>query len=181
MEKIEDVFKEAEEAARSEYRRHNHLPGEITVSKQSVVALNDKIKELEAKVEEYKAYCLSWQKSAKENNERANELEKKMEDLRNFWKPMIDKFETKFPNAGNANTLALTALTESFAIHCENETINEKLKVAVEALEFYGDAKNWRMSEMCSLVSDSILKDDIENSWRTSGGKRAREALKVIK
>ena len=49
--------------------------------------------------------------------------DKEIEKLKDFWKPIMDKFETKYPNAGNANTIALTALTESFDIHCENEKL----------------------------------------------------------
>jgi len=63
-------------------------------------------------------------------NEKVKEiaqLKAEVERLKGFWKPIIEKFETKYPNAGRANTLALTALTESFDIHCENENLKQEL------------------------------------------------------
>lgn len=57
--------------------------------------------------------------------------QKEIDELKSFWKPIIEKFETKFPNVGNANTLALTSLTQAFDIHCKNEklqTENDELK-----------------------------------------------------
>lgn len=53
--------------------------------------------------------------------------EQEMEKLKSFWKPVIVKFESKFPNAGNANTTALTALTEAFDIHCKNERLEQEM------------------------------------------------------
>ena len=77
---------------------------------------------------------------------RIRELEAKNVELTNFWKPIIDKFLTKYKNAGNANVVALTALTEAFDIHCRNETLEAKnvelenqLKLSKDFVEIWRD------------------------------------------
>ena len=61
----------------------------------------------------------------------------------------------------------------------------EKLKVAVEALEFYGSAENW--TRVDDIQYDVIEHDDccdykhFTRDVRLTGGKRAREALKRVK
>lgn len=100
----------------------------------------------------------------KERNEwltdKVKELEKKLADMKNFWKPIIDKFETKYPNAGNANTVALTALTEAFDIHCKNEELEKKLAVAKELLETRYDtlenSRNYNRSKVKTLEHLSL-------------------------
>jgi hypothetical protein len=152
--------------------------------------LDPKIKELEAQLKDTQDAAKDRRKIDLKNADKIIELEKKLELAEaevikrgeNF-----NKVSERLAEADKKVTREVFKYSTMESIREANKNLGsrlnkaeEKLKVAVEALEFYGDAKNWRMSEMCSLVSDSILKDDIENSWRTSGGKRAREALKKI-
>jgi hypothetical protein len=81
---------------------------------------DDRIMELDSWVKHHQQ-CIEL------SRQREHELESKLVAVTNFWKPIIKKFETKYPNAGNANTLALTSLTEAFDIHCKNEELEKKL------------------------------------------------------
>ncbi len=69
-------------------------------------------------------------------------MQGEVDKLKDFWKPIMDKFETKYPNAGNANTIALTALTESFDIHCENEKLKELLEKAESHLKHVSECEH---------------------------------------
>jgi len=68
----------------------------------------------------------------------------------------------------------------------ENYALKKKLKVAVEALEFYGNKENWQAPEDQGFEHhdslDNTLADMIhEDHDKKTGGKRAREALEKIK
>jgi len=62
----------------------------------------------------------------------------------------------------------------------------EKLKVAVEALEFYANKENWQAPEDQGFEHHDTLNNELadmihEDHDNETGGKRAREALKKVK
>lgn len=66
----------------------------------------------------------------------------------------------------------------------ETDDLREKLRVAVEALGFYGDRGNWNVELLndCDnrAIDDSDQDYRVEDKGHQYGGKRAREALKKI-
>jgi hypothetical protein len=63
--------------------------------------------------------------------------------------------------------------------------LSEKLSVAVEALEFYGNKENWQTPEDQGFEHHDSLSNDLadmihEDDDKETGGKRAREALKKV-
>jgi len=96
-----------------------------------------------------------------------------------FWKPIIEKFETKFPNAGNANTVALTALTEAFDIHCRNSELEKEKSELIAALKFYADKSNPNFIVNLDYHDETDC-DFHEDTQLTHFGKLARQVLKEV-
>jgi hypothetical protein len=68
----------------------------------------------------------------------------------------------------------------------QRDAAMRSLKIAVEALEFYGDKENWQAPEDQGFehhdTLDNSLADMIhEDHDKKTGGKRARQALAAIK
>lgn len=112
------------------------LAGEESGKRIAMDEMSAKIAELEAENKRLRDGApVEWHLDSKEVGEKLEkvdsvifDLEAQNKQLKDFWKPIVEKFEEKFPNAGNANTLALTALSEAFDIHCKNETIEAQNK-----------------------------------------------------
>lgn len=74
-------------------------------------------------------------KKFSKQQEKIDKLEKKNEQLKRFWEPIISKFEgDKFSTA--PNKIALDALTEAFDIFSENEELKEENKSLRSDLEW---------------------------------------------
>lgn len=141
-------------------------------------------------------------KDLQEKDEEIEALKTKRESLKYFWKTVMDKFSKKYPDAGSANTTALTALTEAFDIYCENERLqkeNEKLQHQLEiqtkrvenlkrSNKFYANEENWTIDghtheEETYYVREHgefgvTIRGDVDPSYRY-GGKLARECQAI--
>lgn len=129
-----------------------------------------KIESLKAKNGELEKWVKHHQKSVELGRKRECELEKKLvEALANL-------------KESERSSNAYVRLTEP-----ENTLLKEKLKVAVEALEFYGNIENWRNPKYPKKADFNVLDSedgrdvDAIKGGHMIAGKRARQALSKIK